>query len=926
MTLPGNMFSQHQPKTPMSAAIEQGDGSPRRGAADFDSNNQMAPCYQQVNLISVFGPLGLVPHLWAFWELLMTGRDIVVVSDRPSLCSEVVIALSTLAHPKGFRGEVWPFVSARGLLADDIGKMLKEKAQSIDALATAKSKLVSKKWNPQEHIELLRTARFSSIIGITNPALLKQFDGVSTVLFASPSPVAWFGLDRYSSRLSASMRVYDASQTFSEKTKGGNLSCSDFYISSYRLWSRGVHRVLAGLDKREVTTLFAVQDEPSSGEQQRITKRLRKLSKKDYLPLGSIMLRDHFTDLTRAFHKPLEADAAEAADSLKPAGKVVVVDEKTSTLERLREQHPLIADGKQRKVAVREWVNSTYNWLQYNRPTAIMNAIIVVLIAVYVWLGFPIILIVTAIYFMQIPERAPKGVEIMLQAVFPTSFLYPYKFQTALPAPSAVVPAPASSVSKIDGNAKTTAPDTASGLTDFSGVWKRVKTVNFDNFVGAQGASYVQKKLAASITITHTITMNPPDCDMVRIQEKGGPSETDKLFVVGGEAQEFPQGKKMFLDNCYWSSTEPGVLEMKKVHVPEKDYEIIGKRYLEGNTIRMTFLYREYATGKEVEATCYFDRIGDSPNVPPVSSNPKKSDVAKDDVNEKAGALDKIISAAVSKRVNLSGVWTAVRRVNVEAYVGAQGAGYVQRKLAANAPMTHTFTTDNGVFNFLGLRIQEKAGPIDSDVSYIVNGSKSTRTLMKKNFTESVTWDEGALVLRRVHEAGDYELVLTRRLEDGSDGCPELVLTSLHRDLLTGKETEATIVWHKTGPSPNPPVVVPQELLDSDAAGVDAAPSTAPKANTAGDSSDDDDDDDDDDAAQDFTVPAGKNRFPRALSTAPRADMTGVWKRVETQNYDAFVGAQGAGYVQRKLAASMALQHTIILDPPLFSEFILQVR
>ena len=59
------------------------------------------------------------------------------------------------------------------------------------------------------------------------------------------------------------------------------------------------------------------------------------------------------------------------------------------------------------------------------------------------------------------------------------------------------------------------------GVTDFSGIWKRVKTINFDNIVGAQGASYVQKKLAASITITHTITMNPPHCDTIRLQVSG---------------------------------------------------------------------------------------------------------------------------------------------------------------------------------------------------------------------------------------------------------------------------------------------------------------------------------------------------------------------------------------------------------------------
>lgn len=57
-----------------------------------------------------------------------------------------------------------------------------------------------------------------------------------------------------------------------------------------------------------------------------------------------------------------------------------------------------------------------------------MHAIIAVSIVTYLFLGLPIILIVVGIYFMQIPEKAPEGVEIMLQAVFPKTFLYPNKY------------------------------------------------------------------------------------------------------------------------------------------------------------------------------------------------------------------------------------------------------------------------------------------------------------------------------------------------------------------------------------------------------------------------------------------------------------------------------------------------------------------
>jgi hypothetical protein len=52
---------------------------------------------------------------------------------------------------------------------------------------------------------------------------------------------------------------------------------------------------------------------------------------------------------------------------------------------------------------------------------------------------------------------------------------------------------------------------------DISGVWVRVKAVNFDSYVGAQGAGYLQRKMAAAVSITHIITLDP-HLSAVRIQ------------------------------------------------------------------------------------------------------------------------------------------------------------------------------------------------------------------------------------------------------------------------------------------------------------------------------------------------------------------------------------------------------------------------
>lgn len=66
------------------------------------------------NLISQFGPYGLLPHLWVFWELLVQGKNIVVLSHFADACSEMVMALSSLVisssnHYRG--GAVYPYIS-----------------------------------------------------------------------------------------------------------------------------------------------------------------------------------------------------------------------------------------------------------------------------------------------------------------------------------------------------------------------------------------------------------------------------------------------------------------------------------------------------------------------------------------------------------------------------------------------------------------------------------------------------------------------------------------------------------------------------------------------------------------------------------------------------------------------------------------------
>ena len=185
---------------------------------------------------------------------------------------------------------------------------------------------------------------------------------------------------------------------------------------------------------------------------------------------------------------------------------------------------------------------------------------------------------------------------------------------------------------------------------DYSGVWKRFKTENYEEFIGAQGAGFMQRKLAASIALTHTITMSA-DLDLFRLQENGGPICTDWTYAVGSgpdcalgglhdgnpnpqaaggdranlAAQEdltvFQKGKE-FLDTAFW--IPENILKVVKHSAPDRKYSLSVHRFLatdaeRGRVMRVQAVYAEPGPGgKRVKANSYFEYAGPSPNPPPL--------------------------------------------------------------------------------------------------------------------------------------------------------------------------------------------------------------------------------------------------------------------------------------------------------------------
>ena len=287
------------------------------------------------------------------------------------------------------------------------------------------------------------------------------------------------------------------------------------------------------------------------------------------------------------------------------------------------------------------------------------------------WIGLPLVLIVTAAVFVQDKIyilQVPKPFERALRQYIPLHLLYPNAFdkqgvklplngRKRLPsfdqddtndnngnnksshATGSTVGNTNKSTSTSNTSSTTAATVTATiGVKkDFSGVWKRVKTTNFEALLEAQGAGYVQRKVAVAAPLTHIITMDE-NLTVFRLQEKSGVLDTDNEYLLSKTAAPIEtvfSGGKKFLDSVEWGEvvvdgvTYSPVIHIKKIQLPERNYELNVYRLLEddGKTLKTIARYQSLkqptsSSSKQpttVEAISVFTKTGPSPNERPQS-------------------------------------------------------------------------------------------------------------------------------------------------------------------------------------------------------------------------------------------------------------------------------------------------------------------
>lgn len=162
-------------------------------------------------------------------------------------------------------------------------------------------------------------------------------------------------------------------------------------------------------------------------------------------------------------------------------------------------------------------------------------------------------------------------------------------------------------------------------MTDFSGVWIRTRAENFEAFAEATGLGPLQRIVAAQMSLTHIITMNPPELTAFRLQERGGPLSTDFTVTINSDRDVavMINGKRLLHRAWYM---EPNNLIMFR-RAEDGSFEHVLMRSIDAESsasqpqLILRSIHRNLISGHEVEAISFFTKLSASPNPPPAPEN-----------------------------------------------------------------------------------------------------------------------------------------------------------------------------------------------------------------------------------------------------------------------------------------------------------------
>ena len=287
-------------------------------------------------------PLGLLNHIWELWELVATGKDILVLGSTAAQASELVLALASLLCPLGYNGDCRPFMQPRDkdirlLRQMSLMKQQDRREQEVKAVAGRDC-----------NTSTARTIRNSSIlVGAVDPAMLSLLPSFDAVILLGPVGSNDFPL---------------TTQAMCEQIRQRNaavfrlLGDGDSFNALYREWEKSlVARGTSGSNNSGVKLSYDKAAEGAAGSLQstlvmyRQTLQttvdrdiVRAIQNMDSLTsmrvLGDKLLRDRLSAMTVAFFKPVDAgitlEVAEMRSAAQERARIAVEQQR---LDRLKD-------------------------------------------------------------------------------------------------------------------------------------------------------------------------------------------------------------------------------------------------------------------------------------------------------------------------------------------------------------------------------------------------------------------------------------------------------------------------------------------------------------------------------------------------------------------------------------------------------------
>lgn len=102
-----------------------------------------------LNLYSVLG-VNKIDVIFKMWEIVILNKSLIVISDSPSISSDLIYCLESLIFPISFMGKSWPYLT-----------------------------IFDKSFN---NIKNGVSSHLNYLIGITNPLFLKNMNNIGCVL------------------------------------------------------------------------------------------------------------------------------------------------------------------------------------------------------------------------------------------------------------------------------------------------------------------------------------------------------------------------------------------------------------------------------------------------------------------------------------------------------------------------------------------------------------------------------------------------------------------------------------------------------------------------------------------------------------------------------------------------------------------------